>query len=159
MNIKIIDELHPTNLDQLREVEKIIGVELPEEYKQFLLSHNGGYPEPNVFRVQWSGQYWAEGNEINSIAWFLAVYDGKDMNFVDFYETHKDRIPKDTVAIADDPGSNLILLGTSGPNKGKVFFWQRDYEVDFQNGEVPDYSNVGFVSNSFNEFIDSLFEL
>jgi hypothetical protein len=159
MNLEITDQELQTTIQQLREVEKIIGVEFPEEYKQHLLSHNGGHPDPCHFKVKWDGQDWAEGDEIHSVAWFLAVYDGEDENFLDFYESHKGRIPKDTVAIARDPGSNLILLGTYGPNKGKVFFWQRDFEVDFENGEAPDYRNVGFVSNSFNEFIKSLFKL
>lgn len=149
----------PTTLEQIREAEKTIGVELPEEYKQYLLSHKGGHPDPDGFRVQWNGQDWAEGNEINSVAWMLAPYDGEDENFLDYYETHKGRIPDDTVPIARDPGSNLILLGTSGPNKGKVFFWQRDYEAEPGQGEVADYSNVGFVANSFNEFINSLSDL
>lgn len=148
-----------TTPEQIREAENTIGLELPEEYKKYLLSHKGGHPDPDTFSVQWNGQDWAEGNEINSVAWFFAIYDGKDENFLDYYETHKGRIPNDTIAIARDPGSNLILLGTSGTNKGKIFFWQREYEVDFENGEVPDYSNVGFVANSFNEFIDSLSRL
>ena len=148
-----------TTPTQLKEAEKEIGFALPEEYRQYLLTHKGGHPFPDVFRVQWQGQYWAEGNEINSVAWFFSIYDGEDENFLDYYETHKDRIPKDTIAIARDPGSNLILLGASGPNKGKVFFWQRDYEVDPGSDQEADYSNVGFVANSLREFIDSLFEL
>lgn len=159
MKLKSTYQESLTTPDQIRDAEKIIGVELPDEYKRYLLSHKGGHPAPDVFQVQWSGQDWAEGNEINSVAWFLAIYDGKDESFLDYYESHKGRIPKDTIAIARDPGSNLILLGTFGTNKGKVFFWQREYEADPSSGKEADYSNVGFVSNSFNEFIDSLFEL
>lgn len=147
-----------TTSDQIGDVEKIIGLGLPEEYRQYLLSHKGGHPDPDVFRVQWSGQDWADGNELNSVAWFFSIYDGKDENFLDYYETHKGRIPKDTIAIARDPGSNLILLGAVGPNKGKVFFWQREYEVDPGSGKEADYSNVGFVANSLSDFISSLFE-
>lgn len=159
MKLEITDQEHPTTPKQIQEAEKIIGVQLPEEYEQYLLSHNGGHPDPCRFRVKWDGQYWAEGDEIHSVAWFLAIYDGKSENFLDYYKTHKGRIPGDAVPIARDPGGNLILLGTSGANRGKVFFWRREYEVDPGSGKAADYSNVGFVANSFNEFITSLFEL
>jgi hypothetical protein len=158
MEIKSPYQEHPTTPEQIRAAEQVIGVRLPEEYRQYLLSHLGGHPAPDNFRVQWSGQDWAEGNEINSVAWMLSPYDGKDENLVDYYKTHVGRVPDDTIPIARDPGSNLILLGVSGPNKGKVFFWQRDYEVDPGSGDVPDYSNVGHVADSFDEFINSLFK-
>ena len=115
MKFKSTYQEHPTRPKQIRDAEKIIGVELPDEYKQYLLSHPGGHPTPAVFRVQWSGQDWAKGNEINAIAWFLAIYDGENENFIDYYETHKDRIPKDTVPIARDPGSNIIATWNSWP--------------------------------------------
>lgn len=159
MKLKSTYQENLTTANQIQDAEKIIGVELPGEYKQYLLSHKGGHPDPDVFQVRWSGQDWAEGNEINSVAWFFSIYDGKNENFLDYYETHKGRIPNDTIAIARDPGSNLILLGILGHNKGKVFFWQREYEVDPGSGKEADYSNVGFVADSFSEFINSLFEL
>lgn len=143
----------------MQEFEKAIGTQLPQEYKNYLLSHQGGHPTLDVFRVRWSGQNWAEGNEINSVAWMFSIYNGKDENLLDYYETHHGRIPKDTLPIARDPGGNLILIGISGDNNGKIFFWQREYEVDLEKGLPADYSNIGFVANSFNEFIDSLYNI
>lgn len=159
MKLESTYQINMTTHAQIQKAETIIGAELPDEYKQYLLSHKGGHPEPDGFKIQWGNQEWTEGNDINSIAWFFAIHDGESENFIDYYETHHDRIPKGTVPIARDGCSNLILLAISGSNKGKVFFWQREYEVDFENGEVPDYRNIGFVANSFREFIDSLFEL
>jgi len=56
--------------------------------------------------------------------------------------------------VARDPGGNLILLRTSGPNAGKVFFWIKDEEAD--DDEVADYNNVCFVAESFDKFLKSL---
>ena len=113
-------------------------------------------PDPSWFRIQWSGQDWAEGWETGTVEYFLSIYDDPDANFLEYSDTFEDRIPKDTIAIAFDPGGNLILLGTDETNNGKVFFWMHSYETD--EDEETDYSNVGFIANSFNEFIDSLFE-
>ena len=147
-----------TSPTQLREAEQVIGVELPESYRTFLLTTKVGQPEADTFQVQWDGQEWAEGNEENVVAWFLAIYDGEHEDFLDYFDTFVGRIPEDTVPIARDPGGNLILIGTSKSNKGKVFFWQREFEVDPSDGDSADYSNVGFVASSFDEFINSLKE-
>jgi len=45
------------------------------------------------------------------------------------------------------------LLGVSGEYKDKILFWVKDDEVE--EGEVPGYDNVGFLADSFDEFINS----
>jgi hypothetical protein len=62
------------------------------------------------------------------------------------------RIPDDTIAIGDDPGSNQILLGIAGENRGKVFYWFREGEKDPDDPAVPGYENIGFIANSFENF-------
>jgi type VI secretion system secreted protein VgrG len=46
------------------------------------------------------------------------------------------------------------LLGVRGDNRGKVFFWVKDHEVE--EGEVPGYENVGFLAGSLTGFLDKL---
>ncbi len=51
MNISIIGSLKPVSEDDLREVEHLLGVRLPDDYHNFLLQHNGGYLHPNIFPI------------------------------------------------------------------------------------------------------------
>lgn len=155
MKVKIVEAQEQIAPDVLQNAERALGKALPEEFKRFVLKHNGGRPEPATFRVRWSGQDWAIGWERNMVHFFLSFQGGSE-NFLDYSRTFQGRIPADTVPIAYDPGGNLILLGISGPTVGRVFFWMREYEVP--EGETPDYSNVGLIANSFNEFLDSLAE-
>ena len=43
-------------------------------------------------------------------------------------------------------------MGVAGEYKDKVLFWVKDYEVE--EGEVPGFDNVGFLADSFDEFIN-----
>ncbi|NJO18450.1 MAG: SMI1/KNR4 family protein [Thioploca sp.] len=149
--MRIIESEKKLALHEIKEVEETLNIQLPEEYKRFLLLYNGGHPQPGKFK------YICEDHQNKSlVAWFLAIYEGKAENFLTFFKTYQGRIPQDTIAIARDPGGNLILLGINGKNRGKVFFWLQDFEVE--EDEIPEYSNVCLIANSFDEFLNSLFE-
>ena len=89
---------------------------------------------------------------------FLAINDERSSDFVSDYQTYKGRVPSDTVPIGYDPGGNLLLLGIGSRNYGQVFFWMQSYEKDGSEPGEADYRNVGFVANSFDEFLDSLYD-
>ena len=148
--LTIVKQEEKLTPERLKAVEKIIGVNLPEEYRNFLLAHNGGSPRPQAFEYRCGGG----PPKLGAVAYFLAIYDGDAENFLDFYETFRGRIPHDTISVARDPGGNLILLGTRGPNAAKVFFWIKDQEAD--EDEEPDHSNLCFIAESFKKFLDSL---
>jgi hypothetical protein len=153
MTIKIVESKAHTTIEKVEEFETLIGRILPDEYKQFLLQHNGGSPQPPGFKFVLKDDDW----DMAMVAWFLALFDGEYVNITDYFYTYQDRIPKDMLAIAHDPGGSLILLGLEGNKKGKVFFWLQELEED--DGEPPTYDNVAFVANSFNEFLNSFTEV
>lgn len=140
----------PLTEDELRRAEGEIGAGLPGDYRRFLLAHNGGRPEECVFRFKCEGKDWTPA----AVAYFLAVYDGRHENLLEYHEAYRDRVPAGLLPVARDPGGNLILLGVSRGHEGRVYFWLQDSEP-----EEPDFSNVCFVANSFDEFINSLREL
>lgn len=52
------------------------------------------------------------------------------------------------------PFGNLILLSLKNADRGKIYFW--DHEMEANEGEIPDYSNLTLIANSFEECITSL---
>ncbi len=158
MNITMYDVGPKLNQEVLTEIEKKINHKLPKEYKEFMLQYNGGAAFPNAFKIQWSGQEGAEEDDEGQLAYIFSIHDGPNSNFLKNYITYNGRIPRDTIAIASDPCGNAILLGTGESNEGKVYFWDHNYEIDEEEEEEPDYRNVGLIANSFNEFIDSLYD-
>jgi SMI1-KNR4 cell-wall len=153
---RMTDTLGPLDPQAVQKAEQLIGGPLPDAYKQFLQKYNGGRPEPTGFSITWSGQEWADGWSVDMVHVLLGFKPDDPIDFFHYLDMFMGRVPVDTVPVGCDPGGNLLLLGFAGPNAGKVFFWMRDYEVE--EGQVPDYSNVGFVASSFSEFLEGLFE-
>ena len=145
------------NKAQIQEVEELIGLEFPLEYKEHLLKFNGGQCYPNVF------SFYENGETTNSsIDWFLAIYEGRYNNLIKeirMVKIEEKRMPSQILPIAHDPGGNLICISCKGQDFGKVYFWNHEDEVDYRFSDDNDYSNLYLISNSFNEFINGLKEL
>lgn len=144
------------NLTQIEEVEKYIGLNFPDEYKEHLLQNNGGQCSPNCFKFNENGT-WTE----SCIDWFLAIYDGEYDNLKDYINTYKieeKRLPVHILPIAHDPGGNLICISCDLEDVGCVYFWDHENEVDYNTSNDKDYSNLYLVAKSFNEFVNGLKE-
>lgn len=59
------------------------------------------------------------------------------------------------IPIAHDAGGNLVLLGVN--EKQGIYFW--DHELEAEEGEVPDMSNVYAISQTFTDFLNNLHEI
>jgi hypothetical protein len=162
-NFTVVDQGPAISESEIAVFEKKIGESLPDDFREYMLKYNGGgllLDGKNIIvKIDWQGKDPQEGGSGAFVEYFHEFSDdtssGLEMN--DCYQTFKDRIPDDTISIAHDPGGSLFLIGVKGKNRGKVFFWSRDYE-DINKGPdgSPTYDNVGFVSNSFKNFLEKL---
>lgn len=150
MRIEIIESEPPVSPERIAEVEQTLGIKLPEQYKAFLLKHNGGGPRPSGFLYRRDG----EEAQAGLASWFLAIHNGPQENFLDYFQTFRHRIPRDTVPIARDPGGNLILLGLEGSLQGKVFFWDKESEP--LDGSPTEPELLYWVADSFDDFLKGL---
>lgn len=143
--------LDPSRLD---EVELALGVRLPDDFRAFMLQHNGGRPKPSGFDITWqAGQAPADDWRTSSLALLYPVSVSSEENLLRMNQvTFAGRLPAHTVAIGSDAGGNVLLLSTDGPRKGKLLFWCKDHEAEA--GTVPGFANVGFVADSFQDLID-----
>lgn len=141
---------------QIEEVEKLVGLNFPKEYKEHLLQYNGGQCEPNVFRFNENGN-WSD----SSVDWFLAICDGEYDNlktYIQDYKLDEKRMPSNILPIAHDPGGNLICISCGTEDIGVVYFWDHESEVDYSIADDKDYSNLYLIGKSFNQFINGLKE-
>jgi len=138
-------------LQRLEQFEALLGTRLPDEYRQFLLQHNGGKPTPSVFMISAD-----EGDAM--LHHVYGLHDGPLHIRLDrARQTYLDRMPRSLFPIADDPGGNAICLGISGNERGKVYFW--DHEMEADEGDEPTFENVYLVAESFASFLKSLKDL
>jgi cell wall assembly regulator SMI1 len=154
----ILEPNEPAGLKAIVDLEQELGVTLPDDYRNFLMQHNGGYPEPDGFRYysRYPGNYFGDSVNVERamVDRFLALYDGEYNNLQNYREMYQGRVPSEMLPIANDPGGNLICLAIRGNNLGKVLYWKHEEEAD--EGEVANYSNIYFVADSFVQFVDSL---
>jgi hypothetical protein len=127
--------------------ETHLNARLPEEYRQFLMQHNGGKPEPSVFRVDIDGF----PNE-DRITCFLCLSDTEHDSLSRYLKKYRDRIPVNLLPIALPLAVDLVCLSISGDDYGTVYFWDHNWESD-----ELDYTNVHFIAHSFNELLNNLY--
>lgn len=115
--------------EQVREVERDLGVSLPDDYREFVANHDGVRPPLNIFPI-------ADANESGVNEFIPLRRVRKECTFIE--DLSDDRIP-----IAWAEGGNYVCLDVS--KKGGVFFWDH---------EEPDKDAK--LANSFSHFIELL---
>lgn len=124
---------------------------VPEPYREFLMVHNGGYPDPADFTIEGKE---GEPDMVGAVDRFLGV-GVAEYGSLDYYlHVYQDRLPSDFFPIASDPGGNIICMGTSREDAGKIFFW--DHEEESEEGEPPTRKNSYFVADSLDALLRSL---
>jgi hypothetical protein len=140
------NEFGPLTLDRLLAFEEQIGVIVPEDYRAFLLTNNGGSVVPADFRI-------SEAEGESTLASFYGLHNGPEYARLDAaVADYHGRIPRWLLPIAADEGGNAICIGLAGSARGRIYFWNHNRE-----GEPSD-SAVTAVASSFTEFCAGLFE-
>lgn len=146
MSIEKPNEYGPVSEDELKEFELRIGAMLPDQYRRFLLEHNGGKPVPSDFHLP--------GNNVSGLHHVYGLHQGPDYRDIQSaYKVFKGRVPKEMLAIAEDGFGNQICIGLKKKHVGKVYFW--DHEecgLFFKSHETI------LLASTFDGFIDNLFE-
>jgi cell wall assembly regulator SMI1 len=155
--LKIVESLEKkASPEDITKFEEEIGYELPEDYKKFLLEHNGGRPSPEGFSFEYR-----DSKKSSSLLDFFYGIQGETEEHYDLATNNQDfkgRIPSDMLVIACDQAGNQICLGLFGNVKGKIYFWDHEEEA-VSEGDPPVYGNLYFIANSFSEFVNGLSDL
>ncbi|TDP84793.1 SMI1/KNR4 family protein SUKH-1 [Aquabacterium commune] len=128
-----------------------MGCSLPNEYREFLVGHNGGRPVPYWFSyIDESGQEDTDGvSSLYGLGFWVPDY--RNLQIV--HQRFSGRIPPEILAIGDDPCGNQICIATQGERQGQLFLWNHEDEHT-----PPTYRNVIFLADTFNHFINGLHE-
>lgn len=151
--IKFFETETKLSEEEICRAEKEIGFVLPEVYKQHLMKHNGGRCNPRNF------SFIEDGKRSNSgIEWFFAIYDGEYDNFVRFFFIYKidsKRLPTPVFPFASDSFGNLICMDSSDE---KIYFWDHEDEVDYTIHDDSVRTNLFWIADSLEEFLNNLKE-
>jgi hypothetical protein len=127
--------------------EQELDLTLPTDYRDFLLEHNGGKPNPCIFPVA-NNPY----DNKSMLHYFFGVTDGELGNLAKWIKLQEDKLPEDLIPIGIDLGGNLLCLSVRGDFYGKIYFWDADIPEDDE--EIPP-TEIFFVADSFTALLES----
>jgi hypothetical protein len=148
MAIDILETNRKIGLTDIGRFEAEIDANLPPEYRQFLLTFNGGKPEGNQFDVR-------EAKTNAGVNLFFGLLNTQREGDL-LYERARmlDRVPHNVLSIGNASCGNLVCLSLRTDTFGQIFFWE--HEMEAEEGEPATFSNLFKVGNSFQQFFDGL---
>jgi hypothetical protein len=138
--------------ERLAEFEHQMSARMPDDYRSFLLQHNGGKPNPDTV------DFVLEGEPTSSdLQYLCGIHRGEYWaSLTGHVKMFSARIPAGFLPIGYDSGGNQYVLGLEAPHRGRVYFW--DHEMEADEGEVPTMENMSLVAESFSSFLEGLRE-
>ena len=133
--------------EHLLRFEVALGVQLPEQYRQFLVAHNGARLDPD--EVIFPG----ESEPFTFLEQLFGLHNGADS--LDAVRANVEGyVPDDAIAFAEDHGGNLFCLGLRGNYRGRVFFWHHEHS---RPGVTRgDWHGMTLLAESFTIFLAAL---
>jgi hypothetical protein len=129
--------------DKLVQFEKALGETLPSSYRDFILSFNGGTPDPAFFWIEKG----VEGTEINQ---FYGLYEspkGSSLNM--FLGDDHCGVPNGFLSIADDGVGNSVIICLAGPHRGSIHFIDHEIHPYHQRNS---FEGITKLAESFSGF-------
>lgn len=148
--MKIIERYsdHGATKDDLYRIEHLLGAKLPQDYKDFLATANGGVPDVARFKD-------SQGKNVSAVRFFLtADPDHPSFAIAIYIDRFDERIPLGTLLIARDSFGNLVLLDVGSENHGAVYFWDHENE---SMDEEPWWDNTTPLAATFSAFTSNLY--
>ena len=139
-------QLDPKRLEAF---EARIGSRFPEDFREFLLAHNGGCPSPDNFVFP------GVTEPFTCLHHTYGLHDGPSYYRMDTaFENLREFLPIALVALADDPGGNEFCIGLSGEHRGRVYFWDHERAIEEEGHSY--FGNITLLADSFAEFLQRL---
>lgn len=128
-----------SSIDTIESVEHRLQITLPSYFKQFVLKYDGGYPNPNHFKVD---------GKVEILNNLISLDENEYNNIYEILEDLQDRIGDQLIPFAENGFGNLLCFDYSA-NKN-IVFW--DHEKNY-----GDFKELPLVCFSFSSLIENLF--
>ena len=148
MPSRIIAEHQPASAEQIAAFEQKYRLTLAPDYREFLLRHNGGCPQPDACWIP-------DQEEFVLVSALYGLGRPEELDLAFWHAEFGDEMPADFVILGEDPGGAMFIFGPGEENTG-VFFW--DHQHNFADSS-EDAGNTYFLAETFTAWLDSLREL
>ena len=130
------DSKTPITVKEINDYEAKLNCKFPKAYQDFLLSHNGGFPEPSGYIPV------GQQGPTEAVDYFLSIGGDEQEDILSVYESNKELLnlanidSTKFIPIAVDSFSNLIMLAVDPKNAGGVYFLSNEKEDFTKNEDV-----------------------
>jgi cell wall assembly regulator SMI1 len=139
MAVNYVRREPPASRELVDRLEKRLGRNLPNDYRNYLLEQDGGRLDNN-------------SGAVNTVFGLGEVPDWANMWSI--LTTFEDRLPAWLLPVARDEYGNLYAVSLRDVDSGSVWFWDHEEEAD--EGEPPTEENIEWKSPNWQAFIESL---
>lgn len=143
----------PSSPEEVRLFEMRWELRLPEGFKRFCLTVNGGVPGPTnqFFPVErrfekFHDEYGCSPTGVPgvSVACFLSLYGKSSVDTLMELLSETDQLPVERVPVAQEGCGNVLMLSVGKDDFGAFYYWDHELQADCQ------------IADSFEAFLEGL---
>ncbi len=155
IQLGIKSKYEKNRISEVEELEEILGVSFPYEYKEFLQKF--GTLELNNTEIGFYQPKNIDEESITIVNFYGLNQDHFDLESV--INRYTDRIPNELIPIAECPGGDQLCIGINNNSINKIYYWDHNKEK-VQISMIEDmWEPVTLIYDSFFDFIMSSHEL
>ena len=140
------------DISAIDQVEIVLGFKLPKDYRLFLKTYNGGFPDPHKLEIS-PGQGKTSVDILYGIMDSTSSYDHLDL--VRNFNNRKHQMPRGVLSIGHDPGGNYICIALTDDKYGEVYFYDHEESNQDSQGNLT-WDNLYLVADTFTDFLNKL---
>jgi SMI1 / KNR4 family protein len=144
--VLIIDPFGHTEDENIKPLEKRFDIKLPVDYKEFLVTQNGGrnlsYTFENSIKIH-------QIDEVINIDTMFGINTGiKNADIEQWTEEYRNYIFDHSIIIGDTIQHGFLLFWQSGDDNEGIYYYDDTYQLEASSDE----NNAYFLAKTFSEF-------
>ena len=140
--------------DQITAWEKVQGITLPKDYRDFLVRYNGGRVYPRMFKHKMGSLQAGPFVDDSGETYLDLLYPWETVEMHWQGKTYGKGVPSQHIVIGENPGGIQVIMSLTPQDKGKIYSWfhsRTPWGTEENTKKYP-------LADSFSEFLKNLYD-